>query len=61
MTSDAQRRANAKQDAARRGKRAAVWFEEADLQKLDRLKRIWGLPSRIAVIRSLMARVSRSS
>ena len=53
MTSDAQRRANQKQDAAR--KRVALWLDPADAKALDSLKRRLRLPSRIAVLRKLLA------
>ena len=50
--SEAQRRANKAQDATR--KRIALWLEPADAKAIDKLKRKWKLPSRIAVLRKLM-------
>lgn len=52
MPTEAQRRANAKQDVAR--KRVALWLEPDDVKAVDKLKRKWALPSRIAVLRKLM-------
>lgn len=49
--SDAQRRANAKQDAAR--KRVALWLERDDQKALERVMRKHRLPSRIAALRWL--------
>lgn len=53
MTSEAQRRANQKQDAAR--KRSALWLEPADAKALDKAKRKHKQPSRIATLRALLA------
>ena len=58
MTSEAQRRANAKQDATR--KRAALWLEPNDQKALERIMRKQRLPSRIAALRWLIERVSES-
>ena len=52
MTSDAQRRANAKQDATR--KRVALWLEPDDQRALERIMRQQRLPSRIATFRWLI-------
>jgi len=52
MTSDAQRRANAKQDATR--KRVALWLEPDDQKALERIMRQQRLPSRIAAFRWLI-------
>lgn len=52
MPTDAQRRANAKQDATR--KRVALWLEPADAKALEKIKRTERLPSRIAVLRWLL-------
>ena len=52
MTSDAQRRANAKQDATR--KRVALWLEPDDQKALERVMRKQRLPSRIAALRWLI-------
>jgi hypothetical protein len=54
MTSDAQRRANAKQDATRQ--RVALWLEGDDLKSFDRLMRKLKQPTRIATLRALMAK-----
>ena len=53
MSTDAQRRANAKQDATR--KRSALWLEPADAKALDKVRRKLKLPSRIAAHRALVA------
>lgn len=53
-SSDAQRRANAKQDATR--KRVALWLDPDDAKALERVKRAQRLPSRIAALRWLLAR-----
>jgi hypothetical protein len=52
MPTDAQRRANQKQDATR--KRVALWLEPADAKALDKIKRKHRLPSRIAALRRLL-------
>ena len=52
--SEAQRRAHQKHEATR--KRVAVFLEEADAAVIDRLKDLWRLPSRVAVIRKLLDR-----
>lgn len=52
MASDAQRRANAKQDATR--KRVALWLELDDQKALERVMRKQRLPSRIAALRWLL-------
>lgn len=54
--SDAQRRANAKQDAERAGKRVQLWLEPKDAKRIDNLKKLWSLPSRAAVIQKLLDR-----
>lgn len=54
MTSDAQRRANAKQDATR--KRVALWLEHDDQKALERIMKKHRLPSRIAALRWLLSR-----
>ena len=54
MTSDAQRRANAKQDATR--KRVALWLEPDDQKSLEKVMRKQRLPSRIAALRFLLAK-----
>lgn len=54
MTSDAQRRANQKQDAARAGKRVQFWLDLDDAKALDILKRRWKMESRISVLRHLL-------
>jgi hypothetical protein len=46
MTSEAQRRANQKQDATR--KRVALWVSPATAKKVDRAVKKLGLPSRVA-------------
>jgi hypothetical protein len=53
MTSEAQRRANAKQDATR--KRVALWLEPDDAKALEKVMRKQRLPSRIAALRWLVA------
>ena len=53
MPTDAQRRVNQKQDAAR--KRVALWLEPADAKALDKVRRKLKLPSRIAAHRALVA------
>ena len=55
MSTDAQRRANAKQDANR--KRSALWLEPADAKALDRIKRKLKQPSRIATLRAMMEKI----
>lgn len=59
LTSDAQRRANAKQDATRQ--RVALWLEPDDAKALERVMRRQRLPSRIAALRFLLqqAKVDR--
>ncbi len=57
MTSDAQRRANAKQDATR--KRVAIWLEPDDQKALERIMRQQRLPSRIAAFRWLIEQASK--
>ena len=57
MTSDAQRRANAKQDATR--KRVALWLEPDDQKALERIMRQQRLPSRIATFRWLIEQASK--
>jgi len=57
MTSDAQRRANAKQDATR--KRVALWLEPDDQKALERIMRQQRLPSRIAAFRWLIEQASK--
>jgi hypothetical protein len=49
--SDAQRRANAKQDAARSKKRAAVWIDAKTLKALDKLR---GKTPRAAYVREMI-------
>jgi hypothetical protein len=56
--SEAQRRANKAQNAARKGKRRALMLEPSDVRMLERWKRKQQLPSRIATLRWLMAKVS---
>ena len=56
MTSDAQKRANAKQDATR--KRVALWLEPADQKALERVMKKRRLPSRIAALRFLVEHFS---
>ena len=48
MTSDAQKRANAKQDATR--KRVAIWLPPEKAKKVDRAVKRLGLSSREAFI-----------
>jgi len=55
MPSEAQRRANQKQDAERAGKRVQLWLEAADAKALARIQRAQRLPSRIATVRWLIA------
>jgi len=57
MTSDAQRRANVKQDATR--KRVALWLEPDDQKALERIMRQHRLPSRIAAFRWLIEQASK--
>ena len=57
MTRDAQRRANAKQDATR--KRVALWLEPDDQKALERIMRQQRLPSRIAAFRWLIEQASK--
>jgi len=52
MTTEAQRRANQKQDATR--KRVALWLEPDDAKALARIQRRECLPTRIAALRWLM-------
>lgn len=52
MTSEAQKRANQKQDAAR--KRVPLWLEADDRKALERVMRQQRLPSRIATLRWLI-------
>lgn len=54
MPTDAQRRANAKQDAARAGKRVQLWLEPKQVKQIDNLKKLWALPSRAEVIKKLL-------
>jgi hypothetical protein len=54
MTSEAQRRANAKQDATR--KRVALWLEPDEQKALEKVMRKQRLPSRIDALRWLIAR-----
>lgn len=56
MTSDAQRRANAKQDATRNGKRVAIWLERdgPEDKALKRLMRKFKMASRTDVLRWLL-------
>lgn len=56
MTSEAQRRANQKQDATRR--RVALWLEPDDQKALERVMRKHRLPSRIAALRWLLEQVT---
>tara|TARA_R110000868_G_scaffold300642_3_gene561085 strand:+ start:1231 stop:1413 length:183 start_codon:yes stop_codon:yes gene_type:complete len=53
LTSEAQRRANAKQDATR--KRVALWLEPDDAKALARIQKREKLPSRIAALRWLVS------
>lgn len=53
---DAQRRANQKQDAERAGKRVQLWLEADDAKALARVQRAQRLPSRIATLRWLLDR-----
>ena len=57
MTSEAQRRANANQDATR--KRVAIWLERDDQKALERIMRSQRLPSRIAALRWLIEQVKK--
>lgn len=57
MTSEAQKRANAKQDVTR--KRVALWLEPDDRKALERVMRAQGLTSRIAALRWLINRVTK--
>lgn len=52
MPTEAQRRANAKQDATRC--RVALWLDPYDAKQLDRLMRKLRLTSRIATVRFLI-------
>jgi hypothetical protein len=52
LTSEAQKRANQKQDAAR--KRVPLWLEADDRKALERVMRQQRLPSRIATLRWLI-------
>lgn len=56
MATEAQRRANAKQDATR--KRVALWLEQDDAKALARVQRKHKLPSRIAALRYLLQHCS---
>ena len=51
MPTEAQRRANQKQDATR--KRVALWLEEDDAKTLVRIQRRERLPTRIAARRRI--------
>lgn len=56
---EAQRRANERQNAIRKtkaGRRVAVFLEQDDAKQLDKLKTLWRLPSRLAALRKLMDR-----
>ena len=54
MTSEAQRRANAKQDATR--KRVALWVAPATAKKVDRAVKKLGLTSREAWVEHVLAK-----
>lgn len=56
MTTDAQLRANQKQDATR--KRVAIWLEPEDARQLDKLR--GGVP-RATYIRALIQRLAREA
>jgi len=58
MATEAQRRANAKQDATR--KRVALWLEPDDQKDLEKVMRKQRLPSRIAALRFLLAKAPGS-
>lgn len=49
MTSDAQKRANAKQDATR--KRVALWLSPEEAKALDKLVKREGVASRLDAVR----------
>lgn len=51
MPTEAEIRRRKKQDAER--ERVALWLTPGEAQMLDRYKRAWGLPSRIATLRKL--------
>ena len=54
MPTEAQKRANQKQDATR--KRVALWLEPDDQKALEKVMRKQRLPSRIAALRWLLKR-----
>lgn len=52
--SDAQKRANQNQDAARKGQRFQLWLEVADDKRVRRIMKKEKLPSKIAAVRFLL-------
>lgn len=51
MPTEAEIRRRKKQDATR--ERVALWLTPDEAAMLDRYKRAWGLPSRVAALRKL--------
>jgi hypothetical protein len=58
LETDAQRRRRKQQDATR--ERVALWLTPAEARMIDRYKKAWGLPSRIATLRRMFI-VSRKA
>lgn len=60
MTSNAQKRANAKQDASR--KRVALWLDAngPELKALERIMRKQKLPDRMAALRYCLQKAERT-
>jgi len=55
MTSEAQKRANQKQDATR--KRVAIWLDPKTAKQVDAAVKKLGLPSRLAFIELALKRL----
>jgi len=56
MPSEAQKRAHQKHEATRE-KRVALWLSEKDAKQIDKLKDLWRLPSRAAVVHKMIGRM----
>jgi len=55
VPTEAEIRRRKKQDATR--KRVALWLTEEDAKQIDKLKDLWRLPSRAAVVHKMIGRM----
>lgn len=56
MVSDAQKKAHQKHEATRE-KRVALWVSEKDAKQIDKMRDLWGVPSRAAAVHKMIGRM----